>query len=251
MIRIIIHGCNGKMGKVVAKLAAESHDFKIVAGVDKNISPLDFPVYSDLKDVKEEADVVIDFSYHEAVPNLVKAALQKKLPVVIATTGLSEEELKVIGEASKEIPIFKSANMSLGVNILINLVKEAAKILHQDFDIEIIEKHHNMKKDAPSGTALMIADSINQVLNDKKAYVYGRHTKTEQRKPNELGIHAVRGGTIVGEHQVIFAGHDEVITISHSAQSREIFGYGALQAAKFIINQKPGLYTMEDLVKKG
>lgn len=251
MIRIIIHGCNGKMGKVVAKLAAESPDFKIVAGVDKNISPLDFPVYSDLKDVKEEADVVIDFSYHEAVPDMVKAALQKKLPVVIATTGLSEEELNVIKDASKEIPIFKSANMSLGVNILINLVKEAAKILQQDFDIEIIEKHHNMKKDAPSGTALMIADSINQVLNDKKKYVYGRHTKTEQRKPNELGIHAVRGGTIVGEHQVIFAGHDEVITISHSAQSREIFGYGALQAAKFIINQKPGLYTMEDLVKKG
>ncbi|MBE3591578.1 MAG: 4-hydroxy-tetrahydrodipicolinate reductase [Thermoanaerobacter sp.] len=251
MIRIIIHGCNGKMGKVITKLAAENPDFKVVAGVDKNTSPLDFPVYSELKDVKEEADVVIDFSYHEAVPNLVKAALQKKLPVVIATTGLSEEELKVIEEASKEIPIFKSANMSLGVNILINLVKEAAKILQQDFDIEIIEKHHNMKKDAPSGTALMIADSINQVLNYKKEYVYGRHTKTEQRKPTELGIHAVRGGTIVGEHQVIFAGHDEVITISHSAQSREIFGYGALQAAKFIINQKPGLYTMEDLVKKG
>lgn len=146
MIRIIIHGCNGKMGKVVAKLAAESPDFKIVAGVDKNISPLDFPVYSDLKDVKEEADVVIDFSYHEAVPDMVKAALQKKLPVVIATTGLSEEELNVIKDASKEIPIFKSANMSLGVNILINLVKEAAKILQQDFDIEIIEKHHNMKK---------------------------------------------------------------------------------------------------------
>lgn len=222
MIRIIIHGCNGKMGKVITKLAAENPDFKVVAGVDKNTSPLDFPVYSELKDVKEEADVVIDFSYHEAVPNLVKAALQKKLPVVIATTGLSEEELKVIEEASKEIPIFKSANMSLGVNILINLVKEAAKILQQDFDIEIIEKHHNMKKDAPSGTALMIADSINQVLNYKKEYVYGRHTKTEQRKPTELGIHAVRGGTIVGEHQVIFAGHDEVITISHSAQSREI-----------------------------
>ncbi|HHW57079.1 MAG TPA: 4-hydroxy-tetrahydrodipicolinate reductase [Clostridia bacterium] len=251
MTRIIIHGCNGKMGKVVAKLVGENPEFKVVAGIDKNTSPLDFPVYEDLKEVKEEADVVIDFSYHEAVPNLVKAAIEKKLPVVIATTGLSEKELKVIEEASKEIPIFKSANMSLGVNVLINLVKEAAKILQQGFDIEIIEKHHNMKKDAPSGTALMIADAINQVLNDKKEYVYGRHTKTEQRKPNELGIHSIRGGTIVGEHEVIFAGHDEVITIRHSAQSREVFGYGALQAAKFIINQKPGLYTMEDLVKKG
>ncbi|KKC30092.1 MULTISPECIES: 4-hydroxy-tetrahydrodipicolinate reductase [Caldanaerobacter] len=250
MIRLIIHGCNGKMGKVVAKLAKENPEFEVVAGVDKNTFPLDFPVYSDLKEVKEEADVVIDFSYHEAIPNLVKEAAKRKIPVVIATTGLSEEELKTVEEASKEIPIFRSANMSLGINVLISLVKEAAKVL-EGFDIEIVEKHHNMKKDAPSGTALMIADAINQVLPEKREYVYGRYTKTEQRKPNEIGIHAVRGGTIVGEHDVIFAGPNEVITISHSAQSREVFGYGALKAAKFLIGQKPGLYTMEDLVKKG
>lgn len=251
MLKIIIHGCNGKMGRVIAKLASESPDFKVVAGIDKNTSQLDFPVYADLEDVKEEADVIIDFSYHTAVPEMIKKAATKKLPVVVATTGLSDEELSVINNASKEIPIFRSANMSLGVNILISIVKEVAKILQNDFDIEIIEKHHNMKKDAPSGTALMIADAINEVLNSKKEYIYGRHTKTKERSKSELGIHAVRGGTIVGEHDVIFAGHDELITISHTAQSREIFGYGALKAAKFIAGKSPGIYNMEDLVKKG
>lgn len=251
MLKIIIHGCNGKMGRVIAKLASESPDFTIVAGVDKNTSQLDFPVYTDLEDVQEEADVIIDFSYHSAVPEMIKAAAKKKLPVVVATTGLSDEELAVINEASKEIPIFRSANMSLGISILISLVKEAAKILQNDFDIEIIEKHHNMKKDAPSGTALAIADAINEVLNDKKEYIYGRHTKAKERSQSELGIHAIRGGTIVGEHDVIFAGHDELLTISHTAQSREIFGYGALKAAKFIAGKNPGIYKMDDLVKKG
>jgi len=251
MINIIIHGCNGKMGKVIAKLASENPEFNVVAGIDKEISKSDFPVYTSLSQVNEKADVVIDFSYHTAIIDLLKDAVQKKLPVVIATTGLNEEEIKFVENASKEIPIFRSANMSFGVNILINLVKEAAKNLQYDFDIEIIEKHHNMKKDAPSGTAIMIADEINKVLDSKKEYIYGRHTKTNARNINELGIHAIRGGTIVGEHEVIFAGHDETISIAHSAQSREIFGNGALKAAKFISNKNPGLYNMEDLLKRG
>ncbi|SNX55091.1 4-hydroxy-tetrahydrodipicolinate reductase [Thermoanaerobacterium sp. RBIITD] len=251
MLKIIINGCNGKMGKVIAKLASENPEYEVVAGIDQNSTSYDFPVYKSLDEVKEDGDVVIDFSYHTAIPALLKSAVNKKLPVVIATTGLSEEELKSVCDASKSIPIFRSANMSLGINVLLNLVKEAARILSSDYDIEILEMHHNMKKDSPSGTALLIADAINNVLQDKKEYVYGRHSKADARKQNEIGIHALRGGTVVGEHKVIFAGHDELITISHSARSREIFGNGALKAAKFLVGQKPGLYDMESLVKKG
>ncbi|MDI6603871.1 MAG: 4-hydroxy-tetrahydrodipicolinate reductase [Thermoanaerobacteraceae bacterium] len=251
MLMIINHGCNGKMGRVISRLVSEKSDYKIVAGIDKNSASSDFPIYTSLKDVKEDADVIIDFSFHSAVPDLLKNAELKKIPVVVATTGLSDDELCALKEASKTIPIFRSANMSLGINILINLVKEAAKILQNNYDIEIIEKHHNMKKDAPSGTALMIADAINEVLTEKKEYIYGRHSKTDTRKENELGIHAIRGGTIVGEHDVIFAGHDEILTISHSARSREIFAIGALKAAEFIVNQKPGIYDMNSLLEKG
>ena len=251
MLKIIINGCCGKLGRVIARLASENPEFEVVAGIDQNTCQCEFPVYKSLDDAKETADVVIDFSYHTAVPHLLKAAINKNLPVVVATTGLDDEEINSVIEASKYIPVFRSANMSLGINVLLSLVKEAAKILSNDFDIEILEMHHNMKKDSPSGTALLIADAINNVLNDKKEYVYGRHSKTDLRDKNEIGIHALRGGTVVGEHEVIFAGHDEIIKISHSARSREIFGNGALFAAKFLVNQKPGLYDMESLVKKG
>lgn len=251
MINLIIHGCNGKMGHVVAKLANEDPDFKVVAGIDQHLTTCDFPVYNRLNDVSEKADVVIDFSHHTAISKLLEDIKSKQLPIVIATTGFDERELDLIRGASNVVPIFRSANMSLGINVLLNLVKEAAKVLYNDYDIEILEMHHNMKKDAPSGTALLIADSINKVLKDKKEYVFGRHTKEEARKHNEIGIHALRGGTVVGEHEVIFAGHDEIIKISHSARSREIFGIGALKAAKFIIKQNPGLYDMESLIMKG
>ncbi|HHV73157.1 MAG TPA: 4-hydroxy-tetrahydrodipicolinate reductase [Thermoanaerobacterium sp.] len=251
MIRVIINGCCGKMGKVIASMASQNPDFEVVAGIDQNQCQCGFPVYKSLDEVDVDADVVIDFSYHTAVPQLLKAAVSKNLPVVIATTGLNEEEINSLKEASNHIPVFRSANMSLGINVLISLVKEAARVLSDNFDIEILEMHHNMKKDSPSGTALLIADAINSVLGDRMEYVYGRHSNVDKRDKNEIGIHALRGGTVVGEHEVIFAGHDEIIKISHSARSREIFGNGALLAAKFLINQKPGLYDMESLVKKG
>ena len=252
MIRTIVHGCNGKMGQVIIRLAKNDPDVQVVAGVDRNLNPIpNIPVYENLSSVQEEADVCIDFSHHSAIPDLVKTASEKKLPLVIATTGLGNDELAAIERASKVIPIFTSANMSLGINLLINLVKEATRVLADTSDIEIIEKHHNQKLDAPSGTALMIANAINKELDNQMQFVYGRNSKTQKREKNEIGILALRGGTIVGEHQVIFAGKDEILEIKHQALSRDIFGFGALKAAKFIVGKEPGLYTIKDLIEKG
>lgn len=250
MTNIILSGCNGKMGQVISRLAKDScGDYCIVAGYDLNTETKnDYPVVSDLKQLEISADAIIDFSSPAALPNLLDYAVKKNIAIVEATTGLKEENVAMLQNASKKIPVFFSANMSLGVNILIDLVKKAAKLLENNFDIEIIEKHHNQKVDAPSGTALKIADAINSVLETKDEYVYDRHLKNEKRTKHEIGLHAVRGGTIVGEHSVIFAGNDEILELNHKATSKEIFAIGALRAAAFIKGKEPGMYDMQQLV---
>lgn len=246
MIQVLLTGCGGRMGKVVAEMCNQFEDMNVCAGVDPTLPNCSFPVYASCSDVAERADVIIDFSFHTAISDILNFAMANKIPAVIATTGFSAEELQLIEEAKKIIPVFRSANMSLGVNILCQLAKKAVKFL-PDFDIEIIEKHHNQKVDSPSGTALMIADEIASVLPNQINYVYGREGICGKRTKQEIGIHAVRGGTIVGEHDVLFAGAHETVTISHSAGSREILANGAVCAARFLLQQKPGGYSMKDI----
>ena len=249
LINILMSGCNGKMGQVISRLSEQYDDLRIVAGYDVSDSGKNaFPVFTDLQSINVQIDVIIDFSNPAALEGLIKFAIAKKLPIIVATTGLSPAQVNMLKSASQKVPVFSSANMSLGVNLLIDLVKKAARLLEPNFDIEIIEKHHNQKLDAPSGTALAIADSINTVLEQKHEYIYDRHSRRKKRSKTEIGIHAVRGGTIVGEHSVIFAGDDEIIEINHSAMSKDIFGTGALRAARFIYGRKPGLYDMNDLI---
>lgn len=247
--RIILSGCNGKMGRVISSLVADRSDCEIILGIDINTAEnYGYPVKPSVSDLDISADAVIDFSNPNAVAPLLRWCIRKKVPAVIATTGLRDSELELIRDASDSIPIFFTANMSLGVNLIIELARKAAAVLAGNFDIEIVEKHHNQKIDAPSGTALMIADSVNEVLGNNYQYTFDRHSQLKKREKNEIGIHAVRGGTIVGEHEIIFAGRDEIVTISHSAQSKEIFAVGAVNAALFIIGKKPGIYNMNDLV---
>lgn len=249
MISVLMSGCNGKMGQVISRLAGQYEDIKIAAGFDINDSTKNsYPVFTDLNKCNVKLDVIIDFSNPDALDNVLKFAMQRKLPLVMATTGLSLAQKKLLESASREIPVFFSANMSLGVNLLMDLVKKAAKVLESNFDIEIVEKHHNQKLDSPSGTALAIADAINSVLEQKQEYIFDRHSRRKKRSKSEIGIHAVRGGTIVGDHSVIFAGSDEIIEINHSAMSKDIFGVGALRAAKFLHDKKPGMYSMSDLI---
>ncbi len=246
MTRILLTGCGGRMGKVVSQLCQENPDFEIVAGVDPTLPSAPYPVYSSCSQVSEKADVIIDFSFHSAISEILDYAIKNGLPTVIATTGFTEEELRLIAHAQETIPVFRSANMSLGVNLICQLAKKAAKFL-PDFDIEIIEKHHNQKVDSPSGTALMLADEISSVMPQKMDYLHGRSGICGKRTKNEIGIHAVRGGTIVGEHEVLFAGSNETVTISHTALSREILANGAICAAKFLLGKTPGYYSMKDI----
>lgn len=250
MINAIMHGCNGKMGQVITGLAAEDQEIRIVAGVDAFDQKQDtYPVFSSLEECTVEADVVIDFSAAPAVDELLAACIQKKLPCVLCTTGLSGEQLQRVQEASEQIAVLKSANMSLGINMLLQLLKEAAGLLAPaGFDIEIVEKHHNQKIDAPSGTAMALADSMNEELSGEYEYIYDRSKSREKRSRKEIGISAVRGGTIVGDHDVIFAGPDEVITFSHRAYSKAVFGKGALQAAKFLAGKPAGMYDMSHVI---
>lgn len=251
MVKIIMHGCNGKMGQVITRLASEDSDVEIVAGIDtydgiKN----SYPVFEKIEDCNIEADVVIDFSNAKAVDGLLKACIQKKLPVVLCTTGLTEEQLEMVEKTAKEIAVLKSANMSLGINLLMKLLKEAAKILAPaGYDMEIVEKHHNKKVDAPSGTALALADSLNEAMNGAYEYKYDRSRERKAREKKEIGISAVRGGTIVGEHEVLFAGEDEVIEFSHTAYSKAVFGKGALEAAKYLAGKEAGRYDMSDVIQ--
>lgn len=250
MINILLTGCNGRMGNAVADSCSSDTDCNIIAGVDVmgGKSSTDFPVFLSINDFKGKGDVIIDFSHHTAVEGLLKFAIESKTPAVIATTGHTPEETELIKNASKEIPVFYSRNMSLGINLLIALAKKACLSLGTSYDIEIIEKHHNQKLDAPSGTALMLADALKETREIETEYVYNRQPLHQKRSQNEIGIHAVRGGTIVGEHDVIFAGKDEVITLSHSASSRKVFAEGAVRAAKFVVGKPAGLYDMNDIV---
>ena len=250
MIKILMHGCNGKIGQTISRIINNYEGLELVAGVDPYVGPTNpFPVFKVLEDCDKSIDVIIDFSTAVAVRPLLDYVVRTKTPAVICTTGLSQEDINYIHEVSQEVPLFFSANMSLGVNLLIALAKRATEVLSDSgFDIEIIEKHHNQKIDAPSGTALAIADAINDTLDKKYTYRYDRTTVREKRSQKEIGIHAVRGGTIVGEHEILFAGNDEFISLTHQATSKEVFAVGALKAAKFLKDKAPGLYDMSDLL---
>ena len=251
MTKILLHGCNGKMGRMITELVKNDADAEIVAGVDAYTGvPNEYPVFDSVEKCDVEADVVIDFSNAGAMDALLDYCAAKKLPVVLCTTGLSETQLEKVQETAGKTAILKSANMSLGINLLMKLLKDAAKVLgNSGYDIELVERHHNQKLDAPSGTALALVDSINEALNGEYHYVYDRSQVRQKRDAKEIGISAVRGGTIVGDHEVIFAGTDEVIEFKHSAYSRNVFAKGAVEAAKFLAGKAPGMYDMSDVIQ--
>ena len=245
-----MHGCNGRMGQMIAGLCADDPDITIVAGVDTYTEKKnDFPVYGTIGQCEVQADAVIDFSNAEAVDGLLDWCVEKQVPVVLCSTGLSEEQLEKVNQVSEKVAVLKSANMSLGINTLMDLLQKAVKIFAPaGFDVEIVEKHHNQKLDAPSGTAIALADAMNEAMDGQYEYVYDRSDRRQKRDAKELGISAVRGGTIVGEHEVIFAGTDEVIEFKHTAYSRAVFGKGAIEAAKFLDGKSAGLYNMQDVI---
>lgn len=250
MVRVIMHGCNGHMGQVITGLIREEEGMEIVAGIDLvDCRDNGYPVYTNIKDCSVEADVIIDFASAKATDALLAYGVERQIPMVLCTTGLTKEQLQAVEEASRKVAVLKSANMSLGVNMLLKLLKEAANILAPaGFDIEIVEKHHNRKVDAPSGTALALADSINESLGNVYEYKFDRSQTREKRDKKEIGISAVRGGTIVGDHDVIFAGTDEVVTFSHRAYSRAVFAKGAVQAARFLAGKPAGHYEMSHVI---
>lgn len=252
MIKTIMHGCNGRMGQMITGLIAQDDRIELVAGIDVSDHITNtYPVFKNINECNVEADVIIDFASSQAVDELLDYCARTATPCVLCTTGLSQEQLAKVEKTAEKTAILKSANMSLGINILMKLLKEAASVLAPaGFDMEIVEKHHNQKLDAPSGTALALADSINEELNHEYEYVYDRSTRREKRPEKEIGISAVRGGTIVGDHDIIFAGTDEVITFSHTAYSRAIFAKGAIQAAKFLAGKGAGLYNMSDVINQ-
>ena len=251
MVRAIMHGCNGHMGQVITGLIKADEGIELVAGIDKYTGIAnDYPVFESLEKCDVEADVIFDFSNAAAADALLTYCEEKKMPVVLCTTGLSEEQLAKIPEAAKKTAVLKSANMSLGINLLMKLLKEATKVLAPaGYDMEIVEKHHNQKLDAPSGTAIALADSMNEAMDEAYHYVYDRSQERKKRDTKEIGISAVRGGTIVGEHEVLFAGTDEVIEFKHTAYSKTIFGKGAVEAAKFLAGKPAGLYDMSDVIQ--
>lgn len=250
MTRIIMHGCNGAMGQTISNIVKADEEAEIVAGIDlMDTKDNDYPVFTSLEKCNVEADVIIDFASAKAANGLLDYCGEKQIPVVLCTTGLSEEQLKKVEETSKKTAVLKSANMSLGINTLFKLVQEAAKVLAKaDFDIEIVEKHHNQKLDAPSGTALALADAINTAMENQYEYIYDRSQVRQKREKKELGISAVRGGTIVGEHEIIFAGIDEVIEFKHTAYSKAVFAKGSVSAAKFLAGKPAGRYDMSDVI---
>lgn len=250
MVKIIMHGCNGHMGQVISGIVEKDPDAEIVAGIDiADQGKNSYPVFTDIDTCQVETDAIIDFSSAKATDKLLEYSAARQIPVVLCSTGLSEEQLAKVEETSKKVAVLKSANMSLGINTLLKLVQDAAKVLATaGFDMEIVEKHHRLKVDAPSGTALALADSINEAMDNKYHYVYDRSQKREKRDDKEIGISAVRGGTIVGEHEIIFAGQDEVIEFKHTAYSKAIFGKGAVEAAKFLAGKPAGRYDMSDVI---
>ncbi len=248
MIKAVISGCCGKMGRVVADVINARSDIEVIAGIDVSVKECAFTVYAKPQELPQVPDVIIDFSHPSALGALLEYAMTNGTALVLASTGYDDEQIAKIKSASHSVPIFFTANMSLGINLLSELAKKAAAVLGGQFDVEIVEKHHNQKIDAPSGTALMLANAINDVSEDKYNYIYDRHSVRRKRDKSEIGIHAVRGGTIVGEHEVIFAGRDEVITLSHAAYSKEVFAVGAVNAAAFMCGKDAGLYSMADLI---
>ncbi|MBO4414578.1 MAG: 4-hydroxy-tetrahydrodipicolinate reductase [Lachnospiraceae bacterium] len=249
MTRIILSGCNGKMGHTVRNIIDETEGIEIVAGIDISEGDAKFPVFTNIGECNADADAIIDFSAPAALDGILKLAVENSIPAVLCATGYNESQLGQIEEASKKVAILRSANMSLGINILAKLVAEAAQILaDRGYDIEIVERHHNQKVDAPSGTALLLADAVNDVLDPKYEYVYDRSQRREKRPKKEIGISAVRGGSIVGDHEVIFAGLDEVIELKHSAYSKAVFAKGAVNAALFLANKPAGMYSMKDVI---
>lgn len=247
MIKVLLSGCFGRMGKTIVEASLESDKIEIISGVDILDGESRFPVYKSIDECIEAPDVIIDFSHHTSLPAIMKYAVKNNIPAVIATTGHTEEEMKIMRESAEKIPVFFSRNMSIGVNLLIALSRKASEFLGLDYDVEIIEAHHRNKLDAPSGTALMIADAISET-RQSTSYVYDRHERKEKRSSEEIGIHAIRGGSIIGEHEVIFAGKDEVIKISHSAASRSLFASGAIKASEFILDKPAGMYNMDDMI---
>lgn len=252
MQKIILSGCNGRMGQVITRLCEERKSSVIACGIDTNAKKLgDYPVYKDPMEYFGSGDVVLDFSSPAALPGLVRYCERRKLPLVLCATGYSQEDISLIEGASKNIPVFRSGNMSLGINLITDLLKRAIAVLGDAYDIEIVERHHNKKVDAPSGTALMLAEAARSALPYDAEFVYGRDAVHKPRDKREIGISSVRGGTIVGDHEVIFAGHDEVIEIKHSIQSREVFAAGALRAAEYMAGQsEPRIYDMSDVIEK-
>lgn len=249
MVRLILSGCNGKMGRMITSCVASRCDCEIVAGFDINTeSTAGYPVFANPMNCDIQADAIIDFSHPSALEGVLKYADGHNLPVVVATTGLSKEQIDSVQTMSERVPVFFSANMSLGISLLAELARKAAALLGDDFDIEIVEKHHNQKIDAPSGTALLLADALSPALSYDPEYVFDRHSVRQKRDRKEIGFSSIRGGTIVGEHDVIFAGRDEVITLSHAAASKEVFAVGAINAALFLVGKAPGYYSMKDLV---
>ncbi len=250
MPKIILSGCNGRMGRVITEICAAKPEMQIVAGLDLNAVQLsDYPVFAHVSEFTGEADVVIDFSNAAVTEELLAYCVSRKLPVVICTTGHSAEQLAAIDKAATEIPVFRSGNMSIGINLMMDLLRKCASVLGDDYNVEIVEAHHNQKLDAPSGTALMLADAVSEALPYDAEYTYDRHERRKKRPAHEIGIHAIRGGTIVGEHSVMFCGRDEVIEIKHSALSREVFATGAVNAAAFLAAQtKPALYNMSNVI---
>lgn len=251
MTNIAICGANGHMGKVIAEVISTRDDCKVVAGIDKITTQYaDFPIVENLADMPVKPDVIIDFSHPSTLDDLLSYCLANGTALVVATTGYNEEQTAKIKKSSEQIPLFFTFNMSLGINLLADLARKATKILGGQFDIEIVEKHHNQKLDAPSGTAIMLADAINEELDNKYTYVYDRHSVRAKRGKTEIGMHSVRGGTIVGEHEIIYAGRDEVISLKHEAHSKSVFAVGSVNAAVFLAGKGAGLYAMDDLIKE-
>ncbi|MCD8365321.1 MAG: 4-hydroxy-tetrahydrodipicolinate reductase [Clostridiales bacterium] len=251
MIKVIMNGCNGHMGRVISDLCAQDDGIEIVAGVDVDTEEAyGYPVYAKIADCDMPADAIIDFSHVSCIDALLDYSVEKSIPVIVCTTGLSAEQEEAVKAASEKVAVLKSANMSLGINTLMELLKTAAKSLAgAGFDVEIVEKHHNRKLDAPSGTAIALADSVNEAMDEAYTYRYDRSAERKKRDPKEIGIQSVRGGNIVGEHEVLFCGTDEVVTLKHTAYSRAIFGKGAIEAAKFLAGKPAGYYDMGDVIR--
>lgn len=247
MIKLLLNGCNGKMGKIISEMAKSSSTVSIVSGIDKNSSNLNYPCYNSINECNDDIDVILDFSRPDALGALCEYSKEKNIPIVFCTTGFTPEDLLKINSLSKEVAVFHSANMSIGINIINNILKSISNMLYKDFDIEIIEKHHNQKVDSPSGTALLLANTIKDSIKDETVFVNGRDG-IKKRDPEEIGIHAVRGGNIIGDHEIIFAGKGECIEIKHTAISREVFAVGALKACEYLYKKDKGLYTMDDVV---